>query len=202
MLLQAQFNGPQLLLARSSTGVSCHTAYVLANSKIGIQKKAFWIDSDAKEVVIFGNGNQKVSMSAIDMCGRAIVTIFRDPQRFSNRAAYFTDFTISNNELLALLREIDPSGEWIAKHVSVSSFFSQAQQLWDQDTKLGVKDRLNTNAYQMLGTYGLFEEELGNRFGADFAFKNESGFGISKEIFASMLREVVIGQGSSGFAIQ
>jgi uncharacterized protein YbjT (DUF2867 family) len=164
----------------------------LPNIILGINNKAFWINKDSKKVILFGTGSQKVSMSSVDMSGRAVVTILRDPQRFCNRVAYFADYTVSNNELLALVRELDPSGGWEEEHVLVSSFFSQARQLWDQDTKAGVKDRLNTNAYQMLGTYGLFEEEQGNRFGANFATKNEQGFGVSREIFGSMLKKIVI----------
>lgn len=53
-----------------------------------------------------------------------------------------------------------------------------------------LQDRLNTRAYQMLGTYGLFDE--GNRYGADFGDRVEKGFGVSREELREILRRVVV----------
>lgn len=39
---------------------------------------------------------------------------------------------------------------------------------------MGVEDRLNSRADQMLGTYGVFEE--GDRYGSDFGGKVEVGW--------------------------
>ncbi|KIW00084.1 uncharacterized protein PV09_08426 [Verruconis gallopava] len=159
MIFEPKLNAQRVLEVYAATGAIQWTAVITGPFfDWGILKKVFWVDKDTKEVIIFGSGDQKVSMSAIDMSGRAVVAILREPQKFSNRAAYFADYTVSNNELLALLRDIDPKGEWKSKNIPISSFFSQAKQLWEQDTKAGVKDRLNSTAYQMLGTYGLFEE--------------------------------------------
>ncbi|KAJ5924383.1 hypothetical protein N7466_008570 [Penicillium verhagenii] len=152
----------------------------------------FWVNGESKEVMVFGSGDQKVSMSAIDMVGRASVAVLKNPVAFLNRAAYFADYTISSNELVTALvsDESDDSREvWSKNEIPLSTFLQQGKEMWAQDTADGVQDRLNSAAYQMLGMYGLFEET--NRYGADFSEKIEEGFGIPLEEFQEILQEAV-----------
>lgn len=129
-------------------------------------------------------------MSRIGICGPATAAVLLSPEKFANRPAYFADVTVSNNELLEILNEIDGGeGVWSKKEVSLGSWFEEAKKLWWKDTEEGVKDRLSTKAYGMLGTYGVFEE--GDRYGADFSDKVEEGFGISREEFKEILRKLV-----------
>jgi hypothetical protein len=52
-----------------------------------------------------------------------------------------------------------------------------------------VEDRLNSTAYEMLGTYGVFEE--GNRYGADFEERVEKGWVKGLEEFKKELKAVI-----------
>ena len=68
------------------------------------------------------------------------------------------------------------SGEkkWDVVNMPLGSFFEDASKSYQKDTEAGVEDRLHPLAYQMLGTYGVFED--GNRYGSDFGAKAEAGY--------------------------
>lgn len=104
-------------------------------------------------------------MSKIDIAGRATVTILSNLERFLNRPAYFADYTVSTNQLLAMVRKNDGDRQWNVVNVPLAAFFADAEEAYIRDTHAGVKDRLKIVAYQMLGTYGVFEEE--DRHGTD-----------------------------------
>lgn len=162
-------------------------AFNITNQNTAIPRGIFWVNPEQKTVTIIGSGNQQVSMSALDIVGRATVAILKNPSAYANRPAYFADYTISSNDLLALLNDIVGSDEWKATQVPLDGFLSKAKEMWAEDTKNGVKDRLNSSAYQMLGTYGVFDE--GNRYEADFSGKVEGGFGVPKVDFMEALRK-------------
>ncbi|KAL1964395.1 hypothetical protein VTN77DRAFT_6953 [Rasamsonia byssochlamydoides] len=154
-----------------------------------IPRGIFWVNPKTKEVTVFGSGDQRVSMSSIDMVRKATVAVLKNPGAFANRPAYFADYTISSNELLTILNELEGAEKWKPNQIPLTGFFQQAKQLWDADTANGVQDRLNSTAYQMLGTYGLFDES--NRYGADFSGKIEEGFGVSLDEFKEILRTAI-----------
>jgi hypothetical protein len=128
-------------------------------------------------------------MSAIDMVGRASVAVLQNPVAFLNRVAYFADYTVSSNELVTTLSNMDTREMWKPNEIPLSGFLQRGKELWSQDTIDGVQDRLNSPAYQILGTYGLFDES--NRYGADFSKKVEEGFGITLAQFQQMLQQAI-----------
>lgn len=73
-------------------------------------------------------------MSAIDIVGRAVVTVLKNPSAFRDRPAYFADYTASWNELLEILNEITEGKPWQADPIPLENFFEQAKQLWERDT--------------------------------------------------------------------
>lgn len=139
----------------------------------------------------FGSGNQRTSISALDICGRATVAVLQNPQAFFNRPAYFADWTVSTNEILAMLESITTEDEmkWSVEEVPLDVLFAEGMRLWEEDDMEGVKDRLATKAYAMLSTYGVFDE--GNRYGADFERKVENGFGREKQELKADLEKIV-----------
>jgi hypothetical protein len=128
-------------------------------------------------------------MSAIDMVGRASVAVLQNPVAFLNRVAYFADYTVSSNELVTTLGNMDTREMWKPNEIPLSGFLQRGKEHWSQDTIDGVQDRLNSPAYQILGTYGLFDES--NRYGADFSEKVEEGFGITLAEFQQMLQQAI-----------
>ena len=141
-----------------------------------ILRGCFWVNVKDRKVTPFGSGNQHVSMSCLNVVRRATLAVLSNPEAYGNRPAYFADYALSTNELLALLEEVAPG--WKVENVSLESLLSHALQNWDEDSANGVEDRVNSAAYMMLGTYGIFEE--GNRYGANFGGKGGKGMGAGE----------------------
>ncbi|TFB04244.1 hypothetical protein CCMA1212_004101 [Trichoderma ghanense] len=155
----------------------------------GIETGYFWIDKNKRTVTRFGSGNQKVSVSRVASAGEAIVAVLQNPDKYCNRVAYFADYAVSTNELVAMLDEISAVGEWRLVDVSLEDFKDEATALWEEDTKNGVKNRLFTKAYSMLGTAALFDEE--NRYDGDFSYKQEPGSGRPFESLKEDLKKLL-----------
>jgi hypothetical protein len=117
-------------------------------------------------------------MCKVSTAGRAVCDVLANPTKFQNRPVYVADHTVSMNQLIPILEEIRPG--WNIVKVDLDEFFTQAKRLWDEDTEKGVQVRLLTPAYNMLGTYGIFEEE--NRYNANFEVLIEQGYGYQKTL--------------------
>ena len=154
-----------------------------------IPKGLFWINPKDRTVTVFGSGNQRVSMSAISMVGRATVAVLSNPDAYINRPSYFADFSVTTNELFKLVEEITAPEKWTAVNVPLDTFYENGKRLWDEDTANGVQTRLYTKAYVTLGTYGLFEEH--NRYGADFAELAEKGWLKPLGLLKEQLRAII-----------
>lgn len=113
-------------------------------------------------------------MSKISTTAQAVVDVLSRPENFANRLAYFADYTVSTNKLVEMVNEIEGDGKWKVVNVPLDTFFEDGKKAYAKDTEAGVKDRLNTPAYQMLGTYGIFEEA--DKYGAEFGDKAEAGW--------------------------
>lgn len=174
-------------------GVSNFSFLTLTLTKVrsAIPRDHFWLNPKMKTITICGSGNQKVSMSRIDMCARGTVAVLFDTEHFANRPAYFADYTVSTNELVAIAKETlgYEFDSWSVVNVPMTRFFEQAKAAYAKDTEDGIEDRLNSAAYRMLGTYGLFEE--GNRYSADFEQKLEKGWQKSKIGLKEELRDLL-----------
>ncbi|KAK5999153.1 hypothetical protein PT974_01542 [Cladobotryum mycophilum] len=181
----------QNALEAISKGSSLHWTAVITGPFFdwAIPLGIFWLDPRLKQVTVIGSGNQRVSMSSIDIVGRATVAVLSNPQGYLDRPAYFADYTLSSNDLLSLLNEGQGSSQWKATRIPLDGWFDTAAQKWHEDTRNGIEDRLHTDAYQMMGTYGLFSEP--DRYGGNFEAKVEKGFGVEKEEFERMLNEAI-----------
>ena len=155
----------------------------------GINHNVFWINRNDHTVTIFGSGNQRISLSSISIVGRATVAVLRNVDRYKNRPAYFAEYTVNTNELKELVTEITNPTLWNSTNAPLEGFFEKAKDLWDQDTKEGVVDRLNTRAYPMLGTYALFHED--NRYNADFGQSVEPGWNKSMDELRTELKQLL-----------
>ncbi|KAH0497878.1 hypothetical protein TgHK011_005160 [Trichoderma gracile] len=155
----------------------------------GIETGYFWVDKANRTVTRFGSGNQKVSVSRVASAGEVIVAVLQNPDKYRNRVAYFADYAVSTNELIAMLDENSPVGEWKIVDVPLEEYKKEATALWEEDTKNGVTNRLGTKAYAMLGTAALFDEE--NRYNGDFSHKREPGSGRPLEELKEDLKKLL-----------
>lgn len=117
-------------------------------------------------------------MCRVSTAAKAVCDILADPAKFKNRPVYVADHTVTMNQLMPILEEVRPG--WDIVKVDLDAFYAEAKRLWDEDTKKGVETRLLTPAYNMLGTYGIFEEH--NRYNADFERLIEPGYGYQKSL--------------------
>ena len=147
----------------------------------------FWIQPNTKTIYKYGSGNQRWSVSRVATAGMAVVEVLNNPEKYENRPVYVADHTVSTNEVIPMLKEIDP--EWQAQPMEIDNLMEQAKAMWDEDTKNGVTNRLATQAYALLGTAGLFDEN--NKYMADMSSKLEMGFERPSSEFKEELRELV-----------
>ncbi|KAL6830934.1 NAD(P)-binding protein [Trichoderma sp. SZMC 28015] len=155
----------------------------------GIEGGFFWIDKKQKTITRFGSGNQKVSISRLQLCAETIVKVLQNPDKYRNRVAYVADYAVSTNEFIDIIKEISSGEEWKVVDVDIEEFKKEGFRLWDEDTKNGVKTRLFTKAYTMLGTVALFDEE--NRYDADYSYKQEPGTGRPIESLKEELKKLL-----------
>ncbi|KAH6866256.1 hypothetical protein B0T10DRAFT_502680 [Thelonectria olida] len=154
----------------------------------GIETGRFWVDRKARTITRFGSGDQKYSMSRLALTGDAVVTVLANPAQYCNKPAYFASHTVSTNQLAAIIQE-SCGGGWKVIDRPLDGFVGEGRELWEQDTVEGVKDRLNTQAYQMLGSAALFDEF--NRYGADFGDKAEPGWDEGQEALRDNLKRLL-----------
>ena len=156
-------------------------------SNVAIPIGWFWIQPRTKTIYKYGSGNQRWSVSRVATAGMAVVEVLNNPEKYENRPVYVADHTVSTNEVIPMLKEIDP--EWQAQPMEIDNLMEQAKAMWDEDTKNGVTNRLATQAYALLGTAGLFDEN--NKYMADMSSKLEMGFERPSSEFKEELRELV-----------
>jgi hypothetical protein len=176
-------------LVSGSNGTLAWTAVIVGGwFDWGIKTGKFWIDQKARTITRFGSGDQKYSMSRLALTGDAVVAVLNDPARFHNKPAYFASHTVSTNQLAAIIKE-SCGGGWKVIDIPLDGFVDKARVLWEQDTVKGVKDRINSPAYQMLGTAALFDEH--NRYGANFGDKLEPGWDEGEDALRDNLKRLI-----------
>ncbi|KAI0799074.1 hypothetical protein GGR55DRAFT_520333 [Xylaria sp. FL0064] len=153
-----------------------------------IENGQFWIDEKSRTITKFGSGDQKTSISRLDLCGEAVVAVLRSPEQYRNRPAYFQSHSVSTNELASILKEVS-GDDWKIVAAPLDGFVEKAKALWEEDSKNNVKDRLGSVAYRMLGTSALFDE--GNRYDGDFSYKVEPGWDEGLDTLKENLKRLV-----------
>ncbi|KAL6831556.1 hypothetical protein V8C40DRAFT_156232 [Trichoderma camerunense] len=148
----------------------------------------FWIDKKNRKITRFGSGDQKYSMSRYQATGDATVAVLKQPEYYRNRPVYFASHTTSSNRLIALVKELGFK-DWDIIDVPIHDFLAKGRELWNRDTEIGLRYRMNTPAYIMLATVSLVNEN--NRYGADFGDKVEPGWDEGEEALKESLRKLL-----------
>ncbi|KAJ9133430.1 NAD-binding protein [Pleurostoma richardsiae] len=177
-------------LVEASDGALSWTAIIVGPwYDWGIERGALWIDREHRTVTRFGSGDQRYSMSRLELCGEAAAAVLREPAKYRNRPAYFASSTVSTNELIEILEDIRTKETWKVVDVPVANLLQTGRRLWEEEEASGISDKLNSKAYPLLGTAALFDEE--NRFGADFGHKLEPGWDQGKDKLKEHLKQLL-----------
>lgn len=155
----------------------------------GIEVGRFWINKTDRTIMRFGSGNQKYAISRLALTGAAVVSVLKNPGRYKNRPAYFAGHTVTTNQLIGLVKEV-AGDDWKVVDVPIDGFVKTGRALWEQDTEKGVEDRMNSQAYVMLGTAAIMDEA--NRYNADFGDMVEPGWDEGEEALKSNLRRLLL----------
>ena len=176
-------------LAKSDATLSWTAIHIGAWYDWAIEVGRFWVDKKTRTITRFGSGNQKYSMSRLAMTGDAVVAVLKQPELFRNKPVFFASHTVSTNQLIDIIKEELADQDWKVVDVALDGFAEKARELWDQDTKNGVQDRLNSRAYAMLGTAAIFDEN--NKYGADFGTKVEPGWDEGEATLRRQLKDLL-----------
>lgn len=128
-------------------------------------------------------------MCRVETCANAVSLVLSEPDKYRNRPAYFTNMTISTNELISIVKDITGE-EWSVSDVPMDGMSALGRKLWDEDTANGVTVRTTTQAYPILGTVSLFDEK--DRYGANFGNKVEASLYDTMDTFKESLRKILM----------
>lgn len=156
------------------------------------QETNFWVNPAKRSIIRYGSGNQRTCLTHAAANGDAVVTVLREPERFRNRPAYFTSYTVTTNELISMIDDISGgSGKpWeIVEFPDMEAYKQESLRLWDEDRKNGVNDWLHTKAFAMQVIAAIFDEK--NYYGFDFGDEVEPGWIQSHEKLKQHLKQLI-----------
>lgn len=153
-----------------------------------IERDYFWIKREARTITRYGDGNQKLSISKFSINGDAVVAVLKNPDGFRNRPAYFESHSVSMNELIAIVQDLDLR-QWEIIDVPLDEHLAEARKLWNEDTAKGVTNRLGSKAYLMLSAVALLDQD--NRYGGHFGDRAEPGWNEDEAALRDDLRRLL-----------
>lgn len=153
-----------------------------------IRKGIFWVDKDRRVITRYGSGDQKCSVSRHAVNGEALVAVLQDPEKYRNRPAYFASHTVSTNQIIDIVKELELL-DWSVVDVPFDGLYDKAHRMWREDTENGVVDRLNSEAYPALATVALLDED--NRYGSNFEDLAEPGWDEGEDTLRRQLKSLL-----------
>ncbi|KAG5945457.1 hypothetical protein E4U53_006705 [Claviceps sorghi] len=88
----------------------------------------FVLDTSEYQPVLFDAGDQLFSATTLDTVARGVVAVLARPAETENQAVYLSDVSVSQNELLAVAKQVAPGRPWQPRHVSLDASVAEAQE--------------------------------------------------------------------------
>ncbi|KPM35806.1 hypothetical protein AK830_g10782 [Neonectria ditissima] len=118
------------------------------------------VNLKAKSATLRDGGDAPFSVSRLSTVGQAVVGIFLHLQETANKAVYVKDIDTTQNQLISLAKEIDPSGEWKIEHASTETEEKEAYEgLMKGQTDFGVIAKFLFRAVYGEGYGGKIEKD-------------------------------------------
>ncbi|KAM0261425.1 hypothetical protein ACHAQJ_002278 [Trichoderma viride] len=134
------------------------------------------VDSKPK---LYDGGNTVFSTSTLATVAQAVVAILSKPEETKNKEVRFQSAAISQNELLALAKEVAPQRDWQPEAVKVDDVISVA----DERLSKGLLDAQTFTAY-------LFRAIFDPQYGPKFATLDNELLGL-KQLTNEQVKEVI-----------
>ncbi|KAG5981443.1 hypothetical protein E4U55_002947 [Claviceps digitariae] len=133
----------------------------------GIQHH-FILDTSNYQPVLFDGGNQLFSTTTLDTIANGVLAVLNHPAETENQAIYLSDFKVSQNELLAVAKNVAPGKPWQPKQVSLDAAVAEA----DQRLAQGIVD------YRTVAPY-LFRSIFDPSHGGNFQKTDNERLGVT-----------------------
>lgn len=75
-------------------------------------ERNFLLDWKDGKPTIFDGGNNVFSVTSLDSVGQAVIGVLSHPEETKNRFVYVKDIDISQNRLLEIAKQVDPTKTW------------------------------------------------------------------------------------------
>lgn len=108
---------------------------------------------------LVGTGDDKFSATALDSIGDSVVGILHHPEQTKNRTVFIDDIKVSQNQILALAKQVAPEREWNVQHIDVDEEVAEAQEKWAKGIiNVGTVIPFLLKAALVKGNGGYFEK--------------------------------------------
>ncbi|KAH0423027.1 oxidoreductase [Colletotrichum camelliae] len=137
------------------------------------------VDIKNKRAVLRDGGNVLFSTSRLSTVGQAVVGVLSHPSETANRAVYFKDIDATQNQIISVAKELDPSGSWTIQESQTA--------IEEQEALAGLKSgQLDIGVISKL----LFRAIFGVGYGGKFDKVDNELLGV-EGLDANGLRDVV-----------
>lgn len=116
-----------LIEQSKTTSLSYTFVYNGAFLDWGLQN-AFLLDHSEFKPTIIDDGEALTSSTTTGSIGDAVVGVLSHPEETKNRSVYVEDIKVSQNQLVALAKEIAPGKPWDPQHVKLSDMITKGKE--------------------------------------------------------------------------
>ncbi|KAK6212154.1 oxidoreductase [Colletotrichum tabaci] len=117
------------------------------------------VDIKDKRAVLRDGGNVLFSTSRLSTVGQAVVGVLSHPSETANRAVYVKDIDATQNQIISVAKELDPSGSWTIQESQTAIEEQEALAgLKSGHVDIGVISKLLFRAIFGVGYGGKFDK--------------------------------------------
>jgi hypothetical protein len=79
-----------------------------------------------RKITIYDGGDRVVNLTAIGTIGKGLVAVLQNFEETKNRSVFMSEVALTQNEVIAMANEIDPSKSWEIDHADTAELERQA----------------------------------------------------------------------------
>jgi uncharacterized protein YbjT (DUF2867 family) len=176
------FRVRQLLQKKADAGDLSWTVLACGGFLEFVFDAPFILDFKNHAATLYDDGNNRITSTSLKNIGKAIATIFSNPEATKDRVLRLSEVIVTQNQLLGIARELQPDIKWNFKTVETDELLQE-----------GLAAPLDANGHPehaavmkiLMGTV-----MAGDRYGAAFDQNDNKLLGVS-ELGEGELRDLV-----------